>query len=129
MFTFSTLRYHTTPRQKYLLCILQALTKLLDESSQNVSGQIFYLTDDNPVNCYYVLEPLYKKLHHRDAPNPIPVPIIVQLIFAFVFHALSLLLGPKFKLPYWGFTFMECYKVIILKFKKIYIIFLLKFTE
>ena len=100
-------------------CILQALTKLLDESSKNVSGQIFYLTDDNPVNCYYVLDPLYRKLHHRSAPNPIPVPIIIQLVFALVFHVLSLLLGPKFKLPYWGFTFMECYKVSILKKKKI----------
>ena len=84
---------------------------MLDESSNNVSGQIFYLTDDNPVNCYYVLAPLYRILKHREIPNPIPVPIIVQLVFAFFFHVLSLLLGPKFKLPYWGFTFMECYKV------------------
>jgi len=90
---------------------VKALTKLLDESSNNVSGQIFYLTDDNPVNCYYVLAPLYRILKHREIPNPIPVPIIVQLVFAFFFHVLSLLLGPKFKLPYWGFTFMECYKI------------------
>ena len=96
----------------------QALSKLLQDDNEDVSGQIFYLTDDCPKNLFFFLDPLYKKLNTKakNCPSAFHVPQFVTSFISLIFHGLSIIIGPKFRLPFWGFTFMESYKVRIQKY-------------
>ena len=86
---------------------------MLKSETDEISGQIFYLTDDNPTNTFFFLDPLYTKINPQaeHCPSVIGIPLPLLCFASLIFHCLSLIMGPKFKMPYWGFTIMEAYKV------------------
>jgi len=92
---------------------VKALDKLLKSETDEISGQIFYLTDDNPTNTFFFLDPLYTKINPQaeHCPSVIGIPLPLLCFASLIFHCLSIIMGPKFKMPYWGFTIMEAYKI------------------
>ena len=95
------------------------MNKLLEGSSSSdmASGQIFYLTDGNPTNLFFFLDPLYSKIkpEAKNCPKAPHIPAKLTTMMSLVFNGLSKTFGKKLRLPFWGFTYMESYKVIILK--------------
>ena len=89
------------------------MNKLVD-GNEEVSGQIFYLTDGNPTNLFFFLNPLYKKLSSSSkiCPRAFHMPPKLTITTSLIFCCLSKILGKKYRLPFWGFTYMESYKVI-----------------
>jgi hypothetical protein len=85
------------------------------EGGESTSGHIFNITDDNPTDLNYFLHPLYSMVTdevEQRLPKPkIFIPIWISHLISRCFALLSLILGKKFVLPFWGFTIMETYKV------------------
>ena len=95
--------------------LFQAMEKLLDDG---IDGQIpvFTITDGNPTNLYFFLDPLYSKIVKDKrkkclCPRLPHIPKNVTVGFSLIFHGLSKMLKKKYQLPFWGFTYMEAYKI------------------
>ena len=96
------------------LFIFQAMNKLL-VGCEDVSGQIFYLNDGTPTNLFFFLNPLYSLLNPaaKTCPPAIHLPPKLTTLTALIFNTLSKIFGETFHLPFWGFTYMESYKVCV----------------
>ena len=94
------------------LFIFQAMNKLL-VGCEDVSGQIFYLNDGTPTNLFFFLNPLYSLVNPaaKTCPPAIHLPPKLTTLTALIFNTLSKIFGETFHLPFWGFTYMESYKV------------------
>ena len=88
------------------------MTKLLG-GCEDVSGQIFYLNDGNCTNLFFFLNPLYRLVNPaaKMCPPAIHLPPRVTTVASLIFNTLSQIFGENFHLPFWGFTYMESYKV------------------
>ena len=96
------------------LFIFQAMNKLL-VGCEDVSGQIFYLNDGTPTNLFFFLNPLYSLVNPaaKTCPPAIHLPPKLTTLTALIFNTLSKIFGETFHLPFWGFTYMESYKVCV----------------
>ena len=94
--------------------IFQAMNKLL-VGCEDVSGQIFYLNDGTPTNLFFFLNPLYNLVNPaaKTCPPAIHLPPKLTTLTALIFNTLSKIFGETFHLPFWGFTYMESYKVCV----------------
>ena len=88
------------------------MAKLL-EDCELACGQVFYLNDGNPTNLFFFLDPLYSMLNPkaRQCPSAAHIPPLLTTLTSNIFNVLSRVLGVNFYLPFWGFTYMESYKV------------------
>ena len=96
------------------------MDKLLQPSCQ-ISGEIFYITDGDPTTLNFLTNPLKKFVINKDKRSipydklttlELRVPKRIALIYALILSYLSTWFGKKFKMPVWGFTYMELQKVI-----------------
>ena len=103
----------------------QATAKLLNFTCQ-ISGEIFYITDDHPTNMEFIFKPLRKFLKDRKndrnrSSNQIhcwhlanfgfQVPKAMAILYSTMFSYLSMVFGKSFQMPAWGLTYMELQKV------------------
>ena len=96
------------------------MDKLL-QSSCEISGEIFYITDGEPTTLNFLTNPLKKFIIDKDkrfmpydkpTTLEIQVPKRIALIYSLVLSYISTWAGKKFRMPTWGFTYMELQKVI-----------------
>lgn len=89
----------------------------LNSMNDGIDGQIFYITDGQPTNLYFFLDPLYSKIVKDkrkkcvQCPRLPHIPKNVTVGFSLIFHGLSKMFKKKYQLPFWGFTYMEAYKI------------------
>jgi hypothetical protein len=85
------------------------------EVSDSANGQIFNITDDNPTDLSFFLNPLYAMVtdeKEQKLPKPkIFIPVWISHFISRCFALMSIVFGKRFILPFWGFTVMETYKV------------------
>ena len=88
------------------------MEKLLEDNCQ-INGQIFYITDGQPSNLYFFLDPLYSKIRQKKCTCPrLPhIPKNVTVGFSLIFNCFSKIFKQKYHLPFWGFTYMEAHKI------------------
>ena len=95
------------------------MEKLLQPDCQ-ISGEIFYITDGNPTSVEFLTNPLkkfimnkYNTPHKKGTTSQIHVPKKLAVIYALILSHLSKWGGKSFRMPTWGFTYMELQKVNI----------------
>lgn len=82
-------------------------------NSCQADQQIFSISDGNPTNLRYFLDPLNLALEGRFLNPLLEVPPIFIIMIAGIFHALSKVIGKSFTLPFWGLTPMEAKKITV----------------
>lgn len=78
-----------------------------------ISGQAYFITDGNPVNnVKFFADALVPAIMGRDATlSEIQIPFFLVLMISYLAIFMSCLFGKAFRLPYFGLTPSEVYKV------------------
>ena len=90
----------------------QALECLLTRPN-SVTGQVFYITDGNPISLHDFLDPLHQAvmgINHQ--PDPILLPAWTIVAVAVAMEAAAAPFGKSVHWPVWAYTTMEAYKVM-----------------
>ena len=82
-----------------------------EERKSDWNGEIFYINDGVPRSTLFLIRPLYRGLFGKEYRPLFLLPFWMFLAFSLIINGLSSLLGKKFRLPFWGATYMEALKV------------------
>ena len=97
--------------------VVQAHVKALKalETTDAANGHIFFVTDDNPTDLSFFLDPLHCLVTdglEKKQPKPkVVIPFWLCYLISRIFCFMSVMIGKSMVLPWWGFTVMETYKI------------------